>query len=97
MISPPPSRTPIADVLKDLLSKAGISKNNVINEQWLEFFSEAYFGIKYTQTSGTTAQRPTKDLFPGRFYFDTSLGANGKPIWISKTGLAWVDATGAVV
>jgi len=49
------------------------------------------------QNSGTTANRPTANLYPGKFYFDTSLGANGKPIWISKTSTAWVDATGAVV
>lgn len=63
---------------------------------WLEFLSDVYFGIKYTQTSGTTADRPTNDLFPGRFYFDTSLGANGKPIWIAKDGATWILADGTL-
>jgi hypothetical protein len=49
------------------------------------------------QNSGTTANRPTTNLYPGKFYFDTSLGANGKPIWQNKTATGWVDATGAGV
>ena len=51
----------------------------------------------------TTANRPTKNTlgvptnngFSGYLYFDTTLDADGKPIWWS--GTAWVDATGAVV
>jgi len=42
--------------------------------------------------TGTTAQRPTKGLYAGRPYFDSTLG---KPIFYSGTG--WVDATGAGV
>jgi hypothetical protein len=52
---------------------------------------------------GTTAARPTKTTlgvptdagFAGYLYLDTTLDADGKPIWWS--GTAWVDATGAVV
>lgn len=47
--------------------------------------------------SGTTAQRPTKFLWAGRPYFDTSLGAAGKPIWRNKDNTGWIDATGAAV
>ena len=47
-----------------------------------------------TQNSGTTAQRPTANLYPGKFYFDTSLGANGKPIWVNKASTGWVLADG---
>ena len=49
------------------------------------------------QNSGTTAQRPATGLYPGKPYFDTSLAANGKPIWVNKTSTGWVDATGAAV
>ena len=42
--------------------------------------------------SGVTASRPTKLLFVGRRYFDTTLG---KPVWYDGTN--WVDATGASV
>lgn len=44
----------------------------------------------------TTANRPTpgaNDL--GLMYMDTTLDADGKPIWWN--GTAWVDATGATV
>jgi hypothetical protein len=93
MINPTPSK-------RNLLSSQFLLKMGenpaflVTDEFWLEFFSDVYKGIKYTQTSGTTAQRPTKDLFPGRFYFDKSLGANGKPIWIGADGSSWVLADG---
>lgn len=46
------------------------------------------------QNSGTTANRPTTNLYPGKFYFDTSLGANGRPIWQNKTATGWVLADG---
>lgn len=51
----------------------------------------------------TTANRPTKTTlgvvndadWAGYLYLDTTLDADGKPIW--WTGAAWVDATGATV
>ena len=51
----------------------------------------------------TTANRPTKTTlgvvndadWAGYLYLDTTLDADGKPIW--WTGTAWVDATGAAV
>ena len=50
------------------------------------------FGVK----KNTTANRPTlaaSDI--GAVHLDTTLDANGKPIW--WTGTAWVDATGLAV
>jgi hypothetical protein len=44
--------------------------------------------------SGTTANRPTTQLFVGRQYFDTDLN---KPIWRNAANSGWVDATGATV
>lgn len=49
---------------------------------------------------GTTAQRPSGIVAPsatqyGLMYLDTTLDADGKPIWWN--GVAWIDATGAVV
>jgi hypothetical protein len=49
-----------------------------------------------TTKKNTTANRPTltaNDI--GILYLDTTLDADGKPIW--WTGVAWVDATGTVV
>jgi len=45
---------------------------------------------------GNTASRPTTNTFPGMLYFDTTLAASGKPIWL-VVGTTWVDATGTVV
>jgi hypothetical protein len=46
--------------------------------------------------SNTTANRPTLTTNDrGVMYFDTTLDADGKPIWWN--GTAWVDATGATV
>lgn len=45
---------------------------------------------------GTTASRPTLAATDvGQLYLDTTLDADGKPIW--WTGTLWVDATGASV
>lgn len=46
--------------------------------------------------AGSTASRPTLTTSDGGVqYFDTTLAANGKPIW--WVGAYWVDATGASV
>jgi hypothetical protein len=80
MLSDPPKYTPIL---------------GAIPKQWVDWFSEVAMVCQVTQSSGTTANRPTKFLYPGRYYFDTSLGLNGKPIWRNKGNTGWVDATGA--
>lgn len=52
--------------------------------------------ISSTVAKNTTASRPTltaSDI--GVLYLDTTLDADGKPIWWN--GTAWVDATGATV
>jgi len=41
--------------------------------------------------SGATGSRPTAQLYPGQFYFDTSLN---KPVWRNAANSGWVDATG---
>lgn len=42
---------------------------------------------------GATGSRPSSTAQRGQMYFDTSLGATGKPVWWD--GTQWVDATGA--
>jgi hypothetical protein len=68
-----------------------------VSQGWAQFFSNAYNILNAVTMSGTTANRPTKFLFAGRPYFDTSLAANGKPIWRNKGNTGWIDATGAAV
>lgn len=51
-------------------------------------------GIGRSVGKGTTAARPALTAADaGALYFDTTLAADGKPIW--WTGTAWVDALGA--
>lgn len=45
--------------------------------------------------TGATGSRPTLSAHHRAVYFDTTLAANGKPVF--WTGTQWVDATGASV
>lgn len=82
-------------MISPLPAKAvAINPDGTLSTAFIEFLSEAFLGIAALQSSGITANRPTKYLFIGRTFFDTTLN---KPIWISNDGLTWVDATGAPV
>lgn len=59
---------------------------------WAEWFMQVFRICFSVQQSGTTADRPTKDLWVGRTYFDTTLN---RPIWY--TGTNWIRADGVVV
>ena len=63
-------------------------------QPWANWMTQAYRILLAVSQSGTTAQRPTDHNYPGRMYFDTSLGANGKPIWRNKLNTGWVLADG---
>jgi len=67
---------------------------NSWTEPWRNWFTQAQTILFAAQQSGPTAERPTKNLYPGRPYFDTTLGAAGKPIWVNKTATGWVLADG---
>ena len=79
-LSPPPNQTAIQD------------PQGKIAAAWQQFHSEVFKALTTLQTSGTTAQRPTKGLYVGRPYFDTTLN---RPIWY--TGTNWIRADGVVV
>lgn len=80
---------PVQEKVTDQSGKLTIS--------WIDFISQLFLTANSLLESGTTAQRPTKNLWIGRMYFDTSLAANGKPIWVDKNGTGWVDGSGASV
>lgn len=69
-----------------------INKKVIVSRAWSNWFMEIFRICRNQQQSGTTAQRPVKELYIGRRYFDTTLT---KPIWYS--GTVWVDATGSTV
>lgn len=72
-----------------------ISDAGTGNTYWMRQFGgpATYTGAQILK--GNTAGRPTGMLNVGFMYLDTTLDADGKPIWWN--GSAWVDATGAVV
>ena len=78
------SRAPFKEDFFDGLD--GISRGWV---SWLEKIGRYACSVS---ESGVTANRPTKNLWIGRPFFDTTLG---KPVWYDGTN--WVDATGATV
>lgn len=84
MISPPPVKIQVQD-----------EKGDIENE-WIKYFTDIYQGLLATQSAGTTALRPTKNIYIGRSYFDTTLGylvsiKQVKPVVI------WVNGAGATV
>ena len=56
---------------------------------WISLVSDLLTALT---SSGVTADRPTKLLFIGRTYFDTTLGI---PIW--HDGTNWVNSAGTTV
>jgi len=64
---------------------------------WQNFFSNAYQLLLMLTLSGTTANRPTKYLWVGRYYYDTTIN---KPIWVNSVSgvtATWKDAAGNTV
>lgn len=88
-IGAPPSRGTVDEFVDKIAVR--------VSRPWSVFFSRV-FEICFAQAqSGTTAQRPTKGLYPGRAYFDVDLGTKGKKIFSDKDGTGWVDSSGNVV
>jgi hypothetical protein len=60
----------------------------------VSWFTQVFNICFAVSQSGTTAQRPVKNLWPGRTYYDTTLAI---PVWYDATAGLWVDATGTPV
>lgn len=73
--------------------KSKFDDENAPSSPWADWAGQIHDITRTVIQSGTTAQRPAIK-FIGQQYFDTSLGANGKPIFASKTGTTWVLADG---
>lgn len=82
-------------ILTPLPDDTIVQSKNQMTTPWFSWFNRLFFLAQALGDSGVTALRPTKSLYVGRNYFDTTLG---KPIWIqSLNPTVWVDATGAAV
>ncbi len=78
-----PLRSPIAN------------SDGAVTQSWQTWFSEAARVLLANVESGTTANRPTKFLWIGRRYYDTTLG---KPVYVASVGpVVWKDASGSTV
>lgn len=66
-----------------------VNTDGSLASRWLQWVQRVDQTIEAARHSGTTANRPTRLLWVGRTYFDTTLG---KPVWYDGSG--WVDATG---
>lgn len=97
LINPPPT-TPVDLMVME--GKGNFALKEVVGG-WRNFFQAVFSICNALTQSGTTAKRPTANLWKGRMYFDTSLGANGgRPIWVASVtaGVAvWVDSAGLIV
>lgn len=87
-LSVPPlnSRLPVLNAKGETIAYAGWS------QPWGNYLSESWQVAFDVQNSGVTGARPTKNLYTGKPYFDTTLG---RPIWWN--GAAWIKADGTVV
>jgi len=71
-----------------------VGDDKMATAPWAGVFSRWHTIISSAQQSGTTAQRPTKVLWIGRRYFDTTLG---KPVYVKTAApVVWVDGVGTV-
>jgi hypothetical protein len=60
----------------------------------VSWFTQVFNICFAVSQSGTTANRPTSNLWPGRTYYDTTLAI---PIWYDAVAQVWIDATGTPV
>lgn len=61
---------------------------------WATWFTNMWRIAASSVSSGTTAQRPTRDLWIGRYFWDSTLG---KPVFVKSLGpTVWVDGAGTV-
>lgn len=74
---------------------ADTEKSPDFGSWWMTWFNQAYTILFAAQSSGTTGQRPTTNLWVGRTFYDVSLG---KPVWVNSVNpTVWKDASGSVV
>ena len=66
-----------------------------VEQSLFTWFTQVYVLCFSIQESGTTANRPTKNVWLGRRYYDTTLN---KPVYVSAVNpIVFRDATGVVV
>lgn len=74
------------------LTKVPETPINGESSEWGYFFTLLSDTTNTIRSSGVTADRPTKGLWIGYPFFDTTLGT---PIWYDGTN--WIDSAGLTV
>lgn len=84
LMNTPPIRTPFQD------------KNGIVAREWVNWTTQAYRVLVANTRSGTTAQRPTENLYIGMPYYDTTLGYEIHIHQVTPT-VVWHNGAGAAV
>lgn len=72
-----------------------VGEDKRLTVPWGQWFTLVQATVLSIRQSGATADRPTKVLWIGRPYYDTTLG---KPVWVNSVNpTVWHDGSGAVV
>ena len=70
-------------------------QSGMTSRSWSVWMTQLWVVVSSLDDSGATASRPTKGLYVGRTFFDTTLG---KPVWLeSVRPTVWVDGAGTPV
>lgn len=72
------------------------AKKVELDPVWIAWFNSVAFWLFPNGQFGTTAKRPTSNLYVGREYFDTTLGF---PVWVKaiSPSIVWVRYDGTPV
>lgn len=67
-----------------------------IDPIWISWLNSVAFWLFPIGQFGTTANRPTTNLYVGRIYYDTTLGY---PVWVHQVSpsIIWHNGAGASV
>lgn len=84
-------------LIDDVQGRQIADENGMVSREFASWFTRAFILLTAVQQSGTTAQRPTTQMWVGRRYYDTTLN---KPVWASAIAgvtVTWRDAAGTIV
>ena len=66
---------------------------NKISVEWQNWYQQVFNILNAATQSGPTANRPTKGLWLGRTYFNTTTGNLDVIVAVSSTSTTWKSAT----
>jgi predicted small integral membrane protein len=73
-----------------------IPSTGQLPKEWMSWFQQVSNAINGLYQYGTTAQRPTSNVYVGQMYFDTTLGY---PVFVKTLAspIVWVNGAGTHV